>query len=254
MGTRRRSPAAPRVAVAFVLSLALSLVVGSAQGARPGYYDQVRDAVMRGVRSDFAAGTGVASRSFRSCFQGLFREALTPSTIDDLAGVYRRPGGSAYAAQVLTDMGSPLAARCGHRAWVPELTGAARGLSISRASSGGARNLGVTYGPYLGIRCDRHEQRGCEKVGIDVVFHRAATRVVAIAGEQKIHLRTPGKHSGVRRHDWVGTFTHAELLPDRPYELRAEPIYTAVELRVRFTGGGHARAYLPHVLISPGWG
>jgi hypothetical protein len=247
------------LAVALALSLlALSLVVGwgfgSARGARPGYYDQVREAVMGGVRADFAEGTGVADLSFRSCFEGLLREVLTPPTVDSLAATYRRPGGSAYAAQVLTDMGSPLAARCGHRPWVPELTGAARGLSISHASGDAVKELDVTYGPYLGIRCHHHERRACEKVGIDVVFRRAATRVVAIAGAQKIHLRTPGKHNGVRHHDWVGTFTHAELLPDRPYELKAEPIYTAVELRIRFAGGGRAHAYLPHVLISPGWG
>lgn len=130
-----------------------------------------------------------------------------------------------------------------------------RGVRVVTHASGTAANeLGVTYGPYLGIRCDSGERRGCEKVGIDVVFRRAATSVVAIAGVQKIHLRTPGKHSGVRRHDWVGTFTHAELLPNRPYELKTGPIYTAVELRVRFAGGARVHAYLPHVLISSGWG
>ncbi len=148
--------------------------------------------------------------------------------------------------------GSSRAARPGH--YDPVKEAVARGLATSHASGDAVRKLGVTYGPYLGIRCDYHERRGCEKVGIDVVFRRAATRVVAIAGEQKIHLRTPGQHNGVRHHDWVGTFTHAEILPNRPDEPKAEPIYTAVELRIRFAGGGRAHAYLPHVLISPGWG
>jgi hypothetical protein len=260
MGKPFRSSVAPRrLGAALALSLAaLSIAVGwppgSAGGTRPGYHEGVRDAVMHGVRADFAAGTGVGGSGFRSCFERHFRRALTPSTIDDLATVYRRPGGAPYVAQVLTDMGSPLAARCGHRAWVPELTEAAQALSFGHGSGDAARELGITYGPYLGIRCDYHRRRGCEKVGIDIVFRRAATRVVAIAGEQKIVLRTPGKHDGVRDHDWVGTFTHADILPDRPYELKAEPIYAGVELRVRFAGGARARAYLPHALISPGWG
>jgi hypothetical protein len=246
------------VAFVFLLAATVALVgLGSrpASGARPGYFAGVRDAVMRGVDRDFAEGTGVASASFRNCFEGRLREALDPGTITDLASVYRRPGGSAYAAQLLNAIASPLAARCGHRAWVPELTGAAAGLAHTHATGAAAKALGITYGPYLGIRCDARERReGCAKVGIDVVLRRPARAVTAIAGGQTIHLVTPGKHDGVRRHDWVGTFTKADLLPPRPYELTAHPIPAEVELRVRFTDGRRRTALLPHALISPGWG
>jgi hypothetical protein len=260
MGTRRSSLTSPhRIGAAFALLLvALAAVAalgsGSAGGARPGYFAGVRDSIMRGVDRDFARSTGIASLSFQVCFEGKMREALDPPTISGLAAAYRRPGGPAYAAQLLNSIASPLAARCGHRSWVPELTGAARGLARSHATGAGVGRLGITYGPYIGIRCDYHHRHRCEKVGIDLVLRRASTSVTAIAGSQTIHLRTPGLHDGVREHDWVGTFTHAGLLPDRPYELKGEPIYTRLELRVEFADGSSRAATLPHALISPGWG
>jgi hypothetical protein len=248
----------PRALLALAVLLTAVALAGlgsrAAGGARPGYFAGVRDAVMRGVARDFGEGTGVATPSFRACFERRIRAALGPPTISNLAAIFRRPGGSPYAAQVLTDIGSPLAARCGQRAWVPELTAAAEGLAGTHATGDAVAKLGITYGPYLGIRCDYHHRHRCEKVGIDVVLRRAATSVVAIAGTQMIHLRTPGLHDGVRHHDWVGTFTHAGLLPNRPYELAAHPIHAAVELRVRFAGGRRVAALLPHALISPGWG
>ncbi|HEX4308232.1 MAG TPA: hypothetical protein VHZ54_19505 [Solirubrobacterales bacterium] len=115
--------------------------------------------------------------------------------------------------------------------------------------------LGVTYGPYLGKRCRDVAYPRCELIGIDIVFSRTATRVEAIAGTQRIRLRTPGEHSGVPRHDWVGRFTATDLARthdsgDRDGEL----LYAPVQIRVRFAGGHLARAVFPHVLVAPGWG
>ena len=201
---------------------------------------------MAGLRvCEYATTTGSSSALFFG---------LDPPTITDLAAVYRRPGGSAYAAQVLNAIASPLAARCGHRAWVPELIEAAHGLSFSRPTGAAARHLGVTYGPFLGLRCSHPVAKAdCERIGIDVVFRRPAIRVVAVAGDQRIVLRTPGKHDGVRRRDWVGTFTESGIAPGS-YDSGVNVIRVPVELRVIFAGGHHAQALFPQALLAPGWG
>jgi hypothetical protein len=231
-----------------------SAASGSGNSARAAYFDHVRDAVVRGAARDFAAGTGIGGPDFAACVEGRLGEALDPPTITDLAAVYRRPGGSAYAAQVLNAIASPLTARCGHRTWVPELIEAAHGLSFTRPTGAAARHLGVTYGPFLGLRCAHPVAKAdCERIGIDVVFRRAAIRVVAIAGDQRILLRTPGQHDGVRRHDWVGTFTEAGIAPGS-YESGVNVIRVPVELRVIFAGGRHAHAVFPQALLAPGWG
>jgi hypothetical protein len=118
-----------------------------------------------------------------------------------------------------------------------------------------AVKLGVTYGPYLGKRCRDIAYPRCELIDVDVVFGRAATRVEAIAGAQRIRLRTPGKHSGARRHDWVGTFTATGLARTHDSANRSgELLYVPVEIRVRFADGRRAHAVFPHVLVAPGWG
>lgn len=228
--------------------------IGSARGADPTYYSQVRDAVVRGVGHDFAAGTGVGGPAFEGCLETRMHEALTPPRIAGLAPVYRPPGGAAYAAQALNAFAFPLAARCGHRYLLPELTAAARGLARTYATGSSVRRLGVTYGPYLGLRCRPPVAKAdCERIGIDIVLRRPATSVVAVAGDQKIHLRTPGRHDGVRAHDWVGTFTHAGIAPGS-YEPGTNVTWLELELRVRFADGARRRAVFPHVLLAPGWG
>lgn len=247
-------------------------VARSAAPARQAVHlDRVRDAVVRGAARDFAQGTGIGGPAFEACVEGRLRAALDAATISRLAAVYRRPDGSAYAAQALNALASPLAARCGHRYWVPELVEAAHGLRSVPPTNAATRKLGVTYGPYLGVRCPRANHPGCGRVGIDVVFARAASRVVAIVGGHHLTLRTPGMHSGILRHDWVGTLTGAGFYrPGSPFHIGGHhpdrrpvrnrnwagypPVYVPVELRVRFVGGRHARALLPHVFVSPGWG
>lgn len=131
--------------------------------------------------------------------------------------------------------------------------GQARELRSGIAPGAGKRILGVTYGPYLGKRCRHARHRRCELIGIDVVFDRRAARVVAVAGDQRIALRTPGKHNGIRHRDWVGNFTRAGLAR-RKHAPGTNLIYVPVELRVRFADGRRARALFPHVVVSPGWG
>jgi len=132
----------------------------------------------------------------------------------------------------------------------PGSTASGSGISPDAA----AKSLGVTYGPFLGLRCSHPVAKAdCERIGIDVVFRRAATRVVAVAGDQRIALRTPGQHSGVRRHDWVGTFTEAGLAPGS-YKNGVNVIRVPVELQVTFANGRHARGLFPQALLAPGWG
>jgi hypothetical protein len=259
MAQRQRSPIthlriASALAVLAVATLAAVWGSGSARGADPAYYSLVRDAVVRGVGRDFTAGTGAGGPAFDSCLKTRMHDALIPPRIAGLAPVYRRPGGPPYAAQALNAIASPLAARCGHRYMVPELTGAARGLAKTHATGASVRKLGVTYGPYLGLRCRPPVTKAdCERIGIDIVLRRAATNVVAVAGDQKIHLRTPGRHDGVRAHDWVGTFTHAGIAPGS-YEPGTNVTWIELDLRVRFADGTRRHAVFPHVLLAPGWG
>jgi hypothetical protein len=259
MPSRRRLSA---LALLIPVALAAFLVAGgpgsaasgSGNSARVPYFERVRDAVVIGAARDFAQGTGIGGPDFADCVERKLGEALDPPTITDLAAVYRRPGGSAYAAQVLNAIASPLAARCGHRAWVPELIEAARGLSFTRPTGAAAKRLGVTYGPFLGLRCSHPVAKAdCERIGIDVVFRRPAIRVVAVAGSQRIILRTPGEHDGVQRHDWVGTFTESGIAPGS-YDSGVNVIRVPVELRVTFAGGRHAHALFPQALLAPGWG
>jgi hypothetical protein len=197
MDQRQRSPITHLRIVSVLAVLAVATLLadwgsGSARGAHPAYYPQVRDAVVRGVGRDFAA--------------------------------------------------------------VPELTGAARGLAGTHATGASVRKLGVTYGPYLGLRCRPPVAKAdCERIGIDIVLRRPARSVVAVAGDQKIHLRTPGRHDGVRAHDWVGTFTHAGIAPGS-YKPGTNVTWVELELRVRFADGTRRHAAFPHVLLSPGWG
>ncbi|MBS1882736.1 MAG: hypothetical protein JSS97_07250 [Actinobacteria bacterium] len=197
-----------------------------------------------------SAGGSTASAS--TAHSAVYHERIDPPTIAGLEAVYRRPSGSAYAAQALNRLAAPLAASCGHRSWVPELTGAAEGLSRGQPTGTGVRRLGITYGPYLGRRCAPPGHRNCETVGIDVVFRQAATRVVAVAGPQKIHLRTPGEHDGIRGRDWVGTFTRAGF--PRPARGGGNVVHASLELRVRFADGRRLAALLRHVPLLPGWG
>jgi hypothetical protein len=220
---------------------------------RLAYLDRVRGAVIRGAATDFALATGIGGPSFEACVKVGLRDALDAATIGNLVAVYRRPGGVAYAAQALNALAAPPAASCGHRHWVPELVEAARGLRSAAPIGAAIEKLGVTYGPYLGMRC-RHAGYGrCGRFGIDVVFGHAASRVLATVGPQTIRLRTPGLHNGVEYRDWVGTFTHADLPPRRRHRDQ-DLVYVGVELRVHFADGRRARAVFSHVLVSSGWG
>lgn len=262
--SRRRSASAALLLVILgVATIAVTLAACGDAAERPAgperasvhrqrspYLSRVRDAVIRGVRRDFALGTGIGGAAFEACMSTRLRGVLDAQTIDSLVAVYRRPYGTARAARALNTLAAPLAARCGHRSWMPELVEAAHGLRSAGPNGAAVRKLGVTYGPYLGVRCRKVGYDRCGRVGIDVVLGHAATRVVAVAGPRAIPLRTPGRHSRVRYRDWVGTFTHAYL----PHRSRRDLAYVPVELRVRFASGRRARAVFPHTLLAPGWG
>jgi hypothetical protein len=130
-------------------------------------------------------------------------------------------------------------------------SGASSEPSPTAPKGAAIEKLGVTYGPFRGRRC-RHVHRGCGLVGIDIVFAHPATRVEAIAGSQTIRLRTPGQHSRVPYHDWVGTFTRTGFA--RTPHPHRDLVYVPVELRVRFADGHHASALFPHVRVLSGWG
>ncbi len=262
MGSRR-----PRSNLVLLLACGATLLAlaagcggagsGEASAGAPhrvAYLERVRDAVLRGADADFALGTGIGGPTFEACVEGRLRKALDGPTVANLVAIYRRPDGTAYAAQALNALTAPLAARCGHRSWFPELVEAARGLRSAAPIGASVEKLGVTYGPYLGMRC-RHVGYGrCSRVGIDVVFDHAATGVVAVIGcAQTIRLRTPGRHNRIAFRDWVGTFTHPGLPPRRHHQDQAL-VYVPIELRVRFADGRRAHALFPHVLVSSGWG
>jgi hypothetical protein len=233
---------------------------------RSGYFERIRDAVLQVAAMDFAQGTGIGGPAYESCVRRLLREALDRPTITTLVQVYRRPGGQQFAAQALNALSSPLGAMCGHRSYVPELVDASRGLREGKPTGAAVRTLGVTYGPFLGVRCRRADHIGCDRVGVDVVLATAATGAVALVGDRRARLRTPGVHNAVRHHDWVGTFSNAGM--DRrgsPFHIRGNrragavwagspPVYLPIELRVRFADGHSASALFPRVFVSPGWG
>jgi hypothetical protein len=248
-GSQRSAPGAGTVEARLA-----ALERSSPRQRRTSYVDRVRESVVRGAGRDFAAGTRIGGPSFEACVKRRLGEALDGPTISNLVAIFHRRHGMAYVAQALNALAEPLAARCGHRYWVPELVEAANGLRSAAPSGAAIEKLGVTYGPYFGRRCHRPGPRNCDTIGIDVAFGHAATRVVAVVGSQAIRLRTPGLHNAIPHRDWVGTFTHANFarLGGHPHRT-GNVAYTAVELRVRFADGRRARALFPRVLVSPGW-
>lgn len=257
----------PLVAAVLVAVLVPASGCGSSSSEAAGarYFQGVRDAVVRGAALDFAQGTGIGGSSYEVCVRGLLRKALDRPAITTLVQVYRRPGGQQFAAQALNALAAPLGARCGHRTYVPELVEASRALRAGIPTGAAVRTLGVTYGPYLGVRCRRAYRVGCDSVGIDVVFATAATRVTAVVGNLRVRLRTPGMHNAVPHHDWVGTFSNAGLeRPRSPFHISGHrpggawggnpALFVPVELQVDFVGGHRAHALFPRVFVSPGWG
>lgn len=121
----------------MVVMLALPVSgCGTAAGPAPASgagFGRLRDAVVRGAGRDFAEGTGIGGPAFEACVRRLLREALDRGTIRRLVRIYRMPDGQPHAAQALNGLAAPLAARCGHRTYVPELVEASRGLRGGRA-------------------------------------------------------------------------------------------------------------------------
>jgi hypothetical protein len=237
----------------------------AAQPPRAEELQRLRDAIIRGEAREYSEGTRAGGTAFQACFRGALREALDPAALARLVGVYRRPYGQQFTAQALTALAEPSAARCGHPHLLGEMVDASRALRAGRLTGAAVRKLGVTYGPYLGVRCLRPGRIGCDRVGIDIVFRRATTRVVALVGDRRLRLHTPGMHDGVRRHDWVGTLDEAGMTrKGSPFYIEDTfgaakwagypPVYVPIEFRVAYADGRRARARFAGVFLSPGWG
>jgi hypothetical protein len=280
--TARRTGFALAVVIAFVAvgcgsgssprtagrldSTVASLQRAAASRSQSDDFQRLRAAILGGAARDFAQGTGIGGPGYEDCVLGLLREALDRPALASLVQVYRRPDGQQFSAQALNSLAAPAGARCGHRWYVPELVEASRGLRRGHLAGTAVKRLGITYGPYLGVRCRSANHPGCDRVGIDLVLKHAATRVLALIGDRRLRLHTPGMHSGVRYRDWVGTLSHAGLdRPGSPLQIpdngRASgiwagypPVYVAVEFDITFADGRRVRALIPRVFLSPGWG
>lgn len=237
-----------------------------AAAARAAEIQRLRRAVVRGAARDFAIGNGIGGHAYEACVLVSLRDALDRAALARLVQVYRRPDGRQFAAQALNRLAVPLGAACGHPYYVPELVEASRGFARGRTRTVAAERLGITYGPYLGVRCGRPNHHGCDLVGIDVVFGHAANRVLALIGDSRLRLHTPGMHDGVRYRDWVGTLANAGLArPGSPLHIPgagraphvwagSPAVYVPVEIDVAYADGRHLRALVPRVFLSPGWG
>lgn len=82
--------------------------------------------VIAGARDDFRHSQDVPA-SFVRCFVPELRQALNRPALDRLGATARNRGQPA-AARALNRFAAPIGDRCGGRQYVPQLTGAARGL------------------------------------------------------------------------------------------------------------------------------
>jgi hypothetical protein len=146
------------------------------------------------------------------------------------------------------------------------IAGAASGPKGPRDGFAGQRSegrLAVTYGPYLGIRCWKPNATGCDRVGIDVVLKKRATRVVASLAGRRISLRTPGLHNGARGRDWVGDLAPAGLGRNgSPLYLGSTkgrwegdpPVFVPIRVTATRSDGRRHSVTFPRVQLRPGWG
>jgi hypothetical protein len=229
-------------------------------------FESLREAVLRGAARDWASGTQIGGPEFEACLQLRLKPALDRDELASPVQVYRREGGQQFVAQALNTLAAPLATRCGGRGYAPEMIEASRALRFGRLRGGALDRLGVSYGPYLGVRCRVANSPLCDRVGIDIVFKRKVSAVLASIGCRAIDLRTPGMHDGIRGKDWVGTFENAGMsrkgspLYIRPNGRAAgrwagnPPVYAPIQVSVTYADGHRVNATFPHVFLSPGWG
>jgi hypothetical protein len=226
----------------------------------------LREAIVRGAAADFRAGSSAGPPHFERCLLSELRRTLDDGALASLVAVYRRRGGQQLTAQALNQLAIRPGARCGGRRFVPEMIAASEALRLGRPAGRSRSRLQVSYGPYLGVSCRRPNSIRCGRVGLDVALVKEARSVTASIGERTIALRTPGLHTGVRRKDWVGSFSDAGFdQADSPFYIRDDggatgiwegypPVYVPVRLSVTYGGGKRESAAFGHVFLSPGWG
>jgi hypothetical protein len=113
---------------AVLLAVATLGLAGGCDGDTAAQRDapDARDDVIAGVREDFRDSQGVPP-AFVRCFLPGLRRALDRPALDQL-GATARDRGRPAAARALNRLAAPIGDRCGGRQYVPQLTGAARGL------------------------------------------------------------------------------------------------------------------------------
>lgn len=138
-------------------------------------------------------------------------------------------------------------------------------LRVSGPAGHAVRDLPVSYGPFIGLRCRLGNSIYCDKIGLDVVLGEKASSVSASIAGRRIPLRTPGAHNGVRGKDWVGLLTNVELTrKGSPFYIRGTrgsavwngkpPVYVPIQITATSASGQRRTATFPHVFLAPGWG
>jgi hypothetical protein len=230
---------------------------------------RLRDKILRGVATDYNAGSGVGPRRFGFCLRLGLRRALTGAELDRLAAVYRRPSGRQLVAQALNRVAAPVGDSCGGRRFVPEMLAASSGFAKVDLRELRSRRPGLVYGPYLGVACPRANSTGCARVGFDLVLRRRAVAVAASVAGRSIHLISPGPvphDAGDRGRDWGGYLDHVGLgRKGSPFRIppsgRARGVwagrpalYLPVRVVATYPDGRRAAFVFPRVFLSPGFG
>lgn len=250
-------------------SVQAEVTVRSGSWGREIALSRLRDKIVRGVATDYKAGTGVAPRRFGLCLRLGLRRALTGAQLDSLAAVYRRPSGGPLVAQALNRLAVPVGDSCGGRQFVPEMIAASAGFSKVDLSELRSHRPGVLYGPYVGVSCPRANSTGCDRVGFDLVLRHRAVAVAASVAGRLIHLISPGPvpHSaGARGRDWGGYLGDVGLSrKGSPFRIPANgralgawagqpPVYLPVRVVATYPDGRRVALVFPRVFLSPGFG
>ena len=182
-------------------------------------------------------------------------EALQSFECGEAYNVFFRQGGRAFQLRIWTAATglSPVV-----RARIEKLID---GLRVKSPEP-----LGVSYGPYIGIRCPRANSVRCDRIGLDLVLSEKAVGVSASIAGRTLSLTTPGLHNiRARGRDWLGYLSRAGLTQKgstlyigknaRPKGWAGDPpVYALVRVTATYADGHRANRTFPHVVLRPGFG